>query len=85
MFGTRIEHMSRPQRLIELLATLQSRRRATAEELAQELGVSVTDVTNYLSFARREFRRTVLEKLREITASEEEYRMEARAVLGVGD
>jgi RNA polymerase sigma factor (sigma-70 family) len=53
--------------------------------LAQELGVSVTDVTNYLSFARREFRRTVLEKLREITASEEEYRMEARAVLGVGD
>jgi predicted DNA-binding transcriptional regulator YafY len=36
--------MSRPQRLIELLATLQSRRRATAEELAQELGVSVRTV-----------------------------------------
>jgi predicted DNA-binding transcriptional regulator YafY len=36
--------MSRPQRLIELLATLQSRRRATAEELARELGVSVRTV-----------------------------------------
>ena len=44
MFGVRIENMSRPQRLIELLATLQSRRRATAEELAQELGVSVRTV-----------------------------------------
>ena len=53
--------------------------------LAQDLSISVTDVTNYLSFARREFRRTVLEKLREITASDEEFRMEARAVLGVGD
>jgi predicted DNA-binding transcriptional regulator YafY len=36
--------MSRPQRLIELLATLQSRRHTTAEELAQELGVSVRTV-----------------------------------------
>ena len=31
----------------------------------------------------REFRRVVLEKLREITASDEEFRLEARAVLGV--
>ena len=53
--------------------------------LAEELGVTVTDVTNYLSSARREFRRTVLEKLRDITASEEEYKAEARAILGVGD
>ena len=36
--------MSRPQRLIELLATLQSRRHATADELAAELGVSVRTV-----------------------------------------
>lgn len=36
--------MSRPQRLIELLATLQSRRQATAEELAGELGVSIRTV-----------------------------------------
>ncbi len=36
--------MSRPQRLIELLATLQSRRQTTAQELAGELGVSVRTV-----------------------------------------
>jgi predicted DNA-binding transcriptional regulator YafY len=44
MFEGEDADMSRPQRLIELLATLQSRRRATAEELAQELGVSVRTV-----------------------------------------
>ncbi|MEU9518240.1 WYL domain-containing protein [Streptomyces sp. NPDC048224] len=36
--------MSRPQRLIELLAALQTRRRTTAEELAGELGVSTRTV-----------------------------------------
>ncbi|WP_202977429.1 HTH domain-containing protein [Streptomyces sp. E2N166] len=36
--------MSRPQRLIELLAALQARRRATAESLADELGVSTRTV-----------------------------------------
>ena len=42
----------------------------------------MTDVTNYLAFARREFRRLLLEKLREITSSEEELEAEARALLG---
>lgn len=51
--------------------------------LAEELGIAITDVTNYLAFARREFRRLVLEKLREITATEEEFRAEATAVLGI--
>ncbi|MFJ6687369.1 helix-turn-helix transcriptional regulator [Streptomyces sp. NPDC091294] len=36
--------MSRPQRLIELLAALQTRRRTTAEALAEELGVSTRTV-----------------------------------------
>ncbi|AQS69441.1 YafY family protein [Streptomyces pactum] len=36
--------MSRPQRLIELLAALQARRRTTAEALAGELGVSARTV-----------------------------------------
>ncbi|MGC9500079.1 helix-turn-helix transcriptional regulator [Streptomyces sp. WG7] len=36
--------MSRPQRLMELLAALQARRRTTAESLAEELGVSVRTV-----------------------------------------
>ena len=58
-------------------------RRPTYEQLAKEMGLAVTDVTNYLAWARREFRRIVLEKLREMTASEDEFRREARALLGV--
>ena len=52
-------------------------------QLAQELGLAATDVINYLAFARREFRRCVLEQLREMTASDEEFRREAQALLGV--
>jgi RNA polymerase sigma factor (sigma-70 family) len=57
--------------------------RPTYQQLAQEFGVAVTDVTNFLAYARRAFRRIVLEKLRGMTASEDEFRREARAVLGV--
>lgn len=52
-------------------------------QLAAEFGLMVTDVTNYLAFARRDFRRCVLDQLREMTTSEEEFRHEARALLGV--
>ena len=55
----------------------------TYEALAGEFGISATDVTNHLAFARREFRRILLEKLREITATEEEFRLEARYLLGI--
>ena len=40
-------------------------------------------VNNYLAAVRRDFRRVVLEKLREITATDEEFRTEARSLLGV--
>jgi RNA polymerase sigma factor (sigma-70 family) len=50
--------------------------------LASEFNLSTSDVTNYLALARREFRRIVLEKLRELTATDEEYRREARALIG---
>jgi RNA polymerase sigma factor (sigma-70 family) len=50
--------------------------------LADELGLKVTDVTNYLAAARRTYRRAVLATLREITASEEELLLEAE-LLGV--
>jgi RNA polymerase sigma-70 factor (ECF subfamily) len=56
--------------------------RVTYESLASELGIPVTTVTNHLALARRELRRILLETLREITASEEEFRLEARTVLG---
>jgi hypothetical protein len=51
-------------------------------DLAAELGLPVTQVTNHLHWARQELRKTVLETLREITASDEEYRSEARALFG---
>jgi RNA polymerase sigma factor (sigma-70 family) len=52
-------------------------------QLAGEFGLAATDVTNYLAFARREFRRCVLEQLREMTASDDEFRREAQSLLGV--
>jgi len=51
--------------------------------IAAELSVSVTDVTNHLAWARRAFRELVLEQLRALTATEDEFRSEARAVLGI--
>jgi hypothetical protein len=52
-------------------------------QLADDFGLTVTDVTNYLAFARREFRRSVLDQLRDMTTTEEEFRLEARALLGL--
>jgi RNA polymerase sigma factor (sigma-70 family) len=52
------------------------------EKLAVEHGIPLTDVTNALSWARREFRRIALERLRELCGSEEEFHREARAVFG---
>jgi RNA polymerase sigma factor (sigma-70 family) len=52
------------------------------EQLSQEYGISVTDVTNALAWARREFRRIALERLRELCGSDEEFQREARAAFG---
>jgi RNA polymerase sigma factor (sigma-70 family) len=52
------------------------------ERLAQEYAIPVTDVTNALAWARREFRRIALERLREICGSDEEFQREARVVFG---
>src|SRR6185436_19838001 len=57
--------------------------RPTYEALGRELGLPVTQVTNHLSAMRRELRREVLEALRALTASDEEFRAEARDLLGV--
>lgn len=51
--------------------------------LANEFGLEPATVNNYLAAVRRDFRRVVLEKLREITATDEEFRTEARSLLGV--
>jgi RNA polymerase sigma factor (sigma-70 family) len=53
------------------------------EDLAARLSLSISNVTNYLAFTRREFRRIILEKLRENTSTEEEFRSEAKSLLGI--
>ncbi len=60
-----------------------SETRPSYAELAGNFRLAVTDVTNYLAFARREFRRCVLSQLREMTGSETEFRREAQSLLGV--
>jgi len=51
-------------------------------DLATRFGIAETQVTNHLSAMRRRFREIVLEALREVTATEQEFRTEARALLG---
>jgi hypothetical protein len=51
--------------------------------LAKAFGLEPATVNNYLAATRRDFRRIVLDKLREITATDEEFRTEARSLLGV--
>ncbi len=58
------------------------RDRPTYGELAHRLGLSSAAVTNELAAARREFRRLVLEALREQCATDEEFEAEARALTG---
>jgi RNA polymerase sigma factor (sigma-70 family) len=57
--------------------------RLTYAALARESGLSVTDVTNELAWARRAFREIVLDRLRRICATDDEFRAEARDLLGV--
>lgn len=54
----------------------------TYQQLAAEYGLPVTTVNNHLAAARRDFRRQVLTALRELTADDREFRMEARTILG---
>lgn len=70
-------------RLLELYDVEDAGKDLTYEEVARQFGLKASDVTNYLSYARREFRKIVLEHLRETTATEDEFRREARALLGV--
>ena len=53
------------------------------DAVATELGITTTDVTNWLHVARREFRRVALELLRELTASDEEFVDEALLAFGI--
>ena len=57
--------------------------RPTYAQLGTELGIPTTQVTNYLAFARRELRRLVLERLNALCATDDEFRLEARDLLGI--
>lgn len=57
--------------------------RPSYRQLGEELALPETQVTNHLAWARKEFRRHLLERLRVISGSEAEFRAEARALLGV--
>jgi DNA-directed RNA polymerase specialized sigma24 family protein len=93
LFATAIETLRRHYaekgssdrfRLFELYDLRDDENRAVSyASLANDFGLNVIEVTNYLAAARRQFRKIVLAKLRELTASDEEFRREARALLGV--
>ena len=56
--------------------------RPTYAALGQSLGLPATTVTNHLAGARRQFRSLVLERLRDLTTTEDEFEAEARRLLG---
>ncbi|WP_394842475.1 sigma-70 family RNA polymerase sigma factor [Pendulispora brunnea] len=70
-------------RVFELFHLKDESERPSYAEIAEQLGISVRDVNNRLTYARREFRAAVLDALRESTGSQEEMQEEARFVLGV--
>jgi RNA polymerase sigma factor (sigma-70 family) len=56
--------------------------RPTYAEVARQLGLTPATVTNHLAAMRRQFRAIVLDRLRELTSSEEEWEAEAAKLLG---
>jgi RNA polymerase sigma factor (sigma-70 family) len=50
--------------------------------LALDHGLTITQVTNFLSFARGQFRKRLLEQLQATTASDEEFREEVGLLFG---
>jgi hypothetical protein len=56
--------------------------RPTYAKLGTDFGIPTTQVTNWLAATRREFRAVVLDTLRDLSGSDEEFREEARSLLG---
>ncbi len=57
-------------------------RRPTYQQLAEEMGITVTQVTNHLHAIRQRLREILLARLRAITVDEREFESEARALFG---
>jgi hypothetical protein len=58
--------------------------RPTYGDIAHALNLTPATVTNHLAAMRRQFRSIVLERLRELTSSDEEWEMEAARLLDHG-
>jgi RNA polymerase sigma factor (sigma-70 family) len=56
--------------------------RPTYAAIARELGLTAATVTNHLAAMRKQFRAIILDRLRELTSSEEEWEAEAAKLLG---
>jgi DNA-directed RNA polymerase specialized sigma24 family protein len=65
------------------VAAAAAKPRPTYQAIASELGISSTQVTNYLAAARREFRASVLEHLGRLAATDDELRADVRSLLGI--
>lgn len=70
-------------RIFERYDLEDSPEKVSYSSLAEEFGLTVTTVNNQLAAARRDFRKTVIEKLRQLTATDDEFRTAARDLLGV--
>jgi RNA polymerase sigma factor (sigma-70 family) len=70
-------------KLLELYDVDEGGKEMTYQDAASQFSIKPTDVTNYLAYARREFRKIVLQQIRLMTATDEEYRRDARALLGI--
>ena len=57
--------------------------RPTYAELAAEQGIPVTQVTNWLAATRRDFRAIVLDTIRDLSGSDDEFRADVRDLLGI--
>jgi RNA polymerase sigma factor (sigma-70 family) len=83
LFGTAIEQLRDtlspvPFVVFERYDLSDPATRPSYQQIAEQLNIPVTAVTNYLALARRELRRILLEKLRGITHDEAELRRETR-------
>lgn len=64
------------------LAEAAESRSLSYASLAADLGLTTSQVTNYLASTRRQFRAIVLERVRALTATDAEFRDEVRELFG---
>ena len=81
-FASRNALIERPEPTLEDWLVSDDPGRDGDAEIARDLGLSAATVTNHLAAMRRQFRAIVLERLRELTSSEEEWEAEAARLLG---